>query len=803
MLNTNNQNSILTTKMGLQQKLEDRRVFDKFMNKNMFVTCDKPKGYLVKENPAQQFGSAFVDTFKDVGNLGKALASGKSNDLELGRMNDVGMKVGGALIAAALMGSKATKNKKLMELVGFGTFFSVMSLWPKVAIDLPTKLIHGFNPHQKYIDSQGRKKLFFQDNQYLPWDVWTKEDINKVADKMNIPKDIKDREEYTKEKMRTIALQGNTLWMLTAGFASPLLTSLACNKIENAMAIPVAQNNLKKVAKNMDQFDSMVEKVLNDPKAFEAQDKEFEELITTLKSGQIPENFEDRLGRVIDIRNLVEQKEVEDAINPTNLEDAKDIIERLFKESDEFGGFDEVEKLIKAKNGSDADVEQAKELFKKAFKQLKDNNPDAEINWRTLFGNVLENLDDEAYEAGIWSKIELDDIPETKVVLGEIDPTKGVDALEKLYNDGIKRAQAQVKVFGKQMSVLSEVSGEKYNLLSKTFLKKLGFTNKEIKELINTDPETFRKRIAEKLSSIAGDEKKTKELTDLLSKRDKQLKEAGDTTFEGVLDKLKGKVQGAMKRLFKKGENFEESTLPEALKGSKIEETLSLLNDRGVSSQAFERSKLGMTSVESVVSKFFSAMDFEKRIQSGEVKKALETIKGTHGCTKSIDELLDICRKTSWCDTYGDAMNKSYFDGNGGMYEDLINLIFKSPENIGDNDSLRKIAEHNEIARRIYLGEGYIPNPELKGRLDDSAIEYLKKRMHSERFADFGESLSGTLKKQTEQLYNNKTWMKVFGGLTVALLGVTFISQLFFGKVKDSHLYQKQQQQDTFNKNAN
>ena len=93
MLNTNNQNSIPTTSMGLQQKLEDRRVFEQFANKNTHVTCDKPKGYLVKENPAQQLGSAFVDTFKDVGNLGKALATGKSNDLELGRMNDVGMKV--------------------------------------------------------------------------------------------------------------------------------------------------------------------------------------------------------------------------------------------------------------------------------------------------------------------------------------------------------------------------------------------------------------------------------------------------------------------------------------------------------------------------------------------------------------------------------------------------------------------------------------------------------------------------------------------------------------------------------------
>ena len=253
MLNTNNNTnnqSIIFKSMDLQQKLQDRKVFDTYLSKTQSqrITCDKPRGHLVKENPIQMFGSMFVDTAKDVKNLGEAITNGTSNDHELGRMNDLGMKLGGALIAAGLMGTKATTNKKLMELFGFGTFFSVMSLWPKVAIDLPTYLMHGFNPHQKYMDSQGRKKQFFQDNQYLPWDVWTKEDINKVADRMGVPKNMKDREEYTKEKMRTIALHGNTLWMLSAGLATPLFNSLISNRIENAIEVTTANRYLKSIA---------------------------------------------------------------------------------------------------------------------------------------------------------------------------------------------------------------------------------------------------------------------------------------------------------------------------------------------------------------------------------------------------------------------------------------------------------------------------------------------------------------------------------------------------------------------------
>lgn len=112
MLNTtNNQINLSLTNLEMQQKLQDRRVFEQFLNKTNRVTCDKPKGYLVKENPAQMFGSMFVDIAKDTKNLGNALLTGKSNDHELGRMNDLGMKLGGGLIAAALIGSKSTSSK--------------------------------------------------------------------------------------------------------------------------------------------------------------------------------------------------------------------------------------------------------------------------------------------------------------------------------------------------------------------------------------------------------------------------------------------------------------------------------------------------------------------------------------------------------------------------------------------------------------------------------------------------------------------------------------------------------------------
>ena len=74
MLNTtNNQTNLSLTSLDMQQRLQDRRVFEQFLNKTNRVTCDKPKGHLVKENPAQMFGSMFVDIAKDTKNLGNAL----------------------------------------------------------------------------------------------------------------------------------------------------------------------------------------------------------------------------------------------------------------------------------------------------------------------------------------------------------------------------------------------------------------------------------------------------------------------------------------------------------------------------------------------------------------------------------------------------------------------------------------------------------------------------------------------------------------------------------------------------------
>ena len=176
---------------------------------------------------------------------------GKANDHQLGKMNDLGLKLGGLAIATYLMTKKATPKTKAMEFIGFGAFLASMALWPKIALEIPARLIHGFNFRKQYIDEQGRKKFVSQDPNYIPFDLYKgdkkSEDLDVIGDRAGISRDIPNRHEAVKNHMRKVSVQNNTLWMLTAGIATPLMTALACNAAEGHVSSYFEKADNKKV----------------------------------------------------------------------------------------------------------------------------------------------------------------------------------------------------------------------------------------------------------------------------------------------------------------------------------------------------------------------------------------------------------------------------------------------------------------------------------------------------------------------------------------------------------------------------
>lgn len=199
------------------------------------------KGHLVHDNVV----SAPVYFVKDIGYDLKSLrngVNGTANDHQLGRLNDVGLKIGGVGIATYLASKTTDPKARIMEYAGLAAFLTAMNVYPKIAINAPSRIIHGYDIGKWYIDDQGRKKSVNQDSNYRPMDLYRgdikSEDLDVIGDRMGIPRNIKNRHEIIKEQTRKNATQSQTLWMLTAGFATPIMTALACYGLENYVISP-------------------------------------------------------------------------------------------------------------------------------------------------------------------------------------------------------------------------------------------------------------------------------------------------------------------------------------------------------------------------------------------------------------------------------------------------------------------------------------------------------------------------------------------------------------------------------------
>ncbi len=268
---------------------------------NVKDNTENSKGYLVNESPIQSVQSTVKEYAKMVKYTVDA-AQGKGDDYSVGKINDLTLRLGGLGIAAVLSSMIKNPSSKVMEFAGFASFFAAMSIWPKLFIAEPLKAKTGFDVNQQYVDSYGRRKRFFEDPQYLAWDLWSSEEINKIGDKLKIPQNIENREKHIKEKMQQIATQSNTLWMLTAGLSTPLMASLMGNYISKYVGNIVETSRTKSALKTAGLNDftpksqNILEKIFVNPIA---------NLITLTKKKADLDNQEDMLKKLDDAYDAI------------------------------------------------------------------------------------------------------------------------------------------------------------------------------------------------------------------------------------------------------------------------------------------------------------------------------------------------------------------------------------------------------------------------------------------------------------------------------------------------------------------
>lgn len=503
-----------------------------------------PQGYLINDN----IGTSIKYFFKDIGYDMKSIKNGfngTANDHQLGRLNDIGLTTAGILIATYLASKTSNTKARIMEYVGLGAFLTAMAIYPKIAINTPAKLLHGYDIDKQYIDDQGRKKSVMQDSNYVPYDMYLgnvpEEDISIIGDKMGIPRDIVNRNDVIREQMRKIATQNNTLWMLTAG-VTPALAALMCCGLENyivapalekasiakynhtiAKALEITSKMSEDIASiNSNQLSSKVENLLTSYKGQELPKEEFENLLKMF-SDNLLENTTDGiredLTRILNTTAANGSEAIvitEDAIKDmliaaeNSISKAnKDSIQKILVPTRE-----EFESIIKRFVSADTDfakgattsVENITQI-REEIKKLIDSKIKATADIPKEFlesqrNNVLENISKslKAQKSSFVSEESIKQITDFAKVIGDFKENNKI--------------LTQCREFQTEFAN-NTILANSYNKFEKTLLDELGIKFSDLKKM--RESESYTKEILDKkFSEIVKDEARYKKAMEKL-----------------------------------------------------------------------------------------------------------------------------------------------------------------------------------------------------------------------------------------------------------------------------------------------
>lgn len=764
----------------------------------------------------------------------KHAAKGEANDHELGKLNDLGLMAGGLAIASYLTTKRFTPMTKGMEFVGFGAFLASMALWPKIAIQLPAYLIHGVNVKKEYQDSFGRKKPFYQDPQFIPWDLYSDEQIQKIGDRLGVDKNIPNRRDFIQEKMRKLAVQNNTLWMLTAGFATPVMTALICNasepflakyqeKAKNKRADSIltgidkyskkyATNSIEKNLKNLSKEylgkpvdDKLTEKLVEiftedlDAVTSESFKKDLKILLNDGNYSVFEKSAKDiskNIKQALLDKNFA--KEFVDAVVPDENEMVNIFKDNEFIKDSENLGLrkiqDKIAEIITLKT----------DAYNAANPELAENSKDVR---RFIFANNSKNhplfaefksTKSKIFDSTIIAKLTnaakiFDDFRTKQLSLDEYALIKVGSAPETVianyWNDVSKDL---IKTFGISDKELERVRFDK-NLMGNLLRGKI--------EKIVSDRATYEKvmnSLVEKIASL-NSKVKPSDITSHMLKGDNSNK----TAYERKVDIVYDAYTSAMKS---SGFNL----TAEALAGKNGDEFGSA---KAIQKAFVEERMLG---VKSSFFRLINTLDFYRRVATNpnELKTYNENVpRGV------LEELIELCKIITLEGHSSDSATKFYMLRNPhpqndftplevengkiknahygkelqtGMtdipndkyfYQNAMKFMFGDDMHLETRTILEKSILKDEMANYRHLvmekigGEKYFWKPRHRVSNCGDAGSDIK-------FLLTGIAPNELFFKRGQQLFNTRKWLKMFGGFGAGLLGLTVFAQFFLGRLK-------------------
>lgn len=804
---------------------------------------------------------------KDIKYDAKALyhaVKGSANDHELGRINDIAMKFGGLVLAAYLFTKKNTPKTKLFEFIGLGTFFAAMDVWPKLLIQLPAKLIHGVNVRQEYEDSEGhrrmfylaykkngtytapvgnedisgRKKMFYLDPQFIPWDLYSDDEINKIGDRLHVPENIPNRRNFIQEKMHKIALQNNTLWMLTAGFATPLMSALFCNILEKPVGFLTDKYTNYKAAKLITNFLGEVEKA-----DFSKNKAAFKKLMSENKDKTItPELFDkvaanlaDGLDETVAVGIRKDLKKILPAastysITGESAENIRKTIVNIFKHSKLSD--DVIEKTVPkaeviaekfTQKGLDGTFEEFSEHSKVLQDIIKENIRRVSQDLDEKTGKNLNcALGKLAHSPRLFKALKSN--PAELLTEERIEKLGRLEEILNNHKPGeyVLNKIAYLKVGQDAETALANI----WNKTDSGIFKALKFTDSEIKSA-KLDNAAAEELLRAKIENIAADKKaysdfitKMKELLTKIHKNTMNLNmtpenDAAANTYKSLIDSTYDRTTNLLR-----SEGFVNTA--EKIGGALDKSGNTVLN--GSSKQMLlDAVKYRIMGVKASFYRFLNCMDLYYRIAN---------LKGDtgvldHTILKEVkEEMVELAKSTmlgghtsDFAEKLWQRRNPNPHPGDFGQVRvsggKVINSYLGSAGNNAVEYPNDKIY-YEKVMRLMFTDDIH---PDTKALIEQEGffkdfLEYRQKwfeenggfkNIAKKNFSigGKGEPLSIVMFtrngcppaemafKWVNGTYNSRTWFKMFGSLGAGLIGVTLLAQFFIGRMKAPEIKQE------------
>ena len=750
--------------------------------------------------------------------------TGKANDHELGKLNDVGMKLGGLAIAAYLAAKKSTPLTKAMEFVGFASFFASMAIWQKLAIQLPAKLIHGINTRQAYEDSEGRKKPFSLDTQFLPFDLFSDKKIDKIGDWQRVPKDMPNRRDFIQEKMRKEYVQNNTLWMMTAGFATPVMSGLICNfatpyvekalaKYDNKMNEKMLQafpesvkaakdNSINHKIETFIQFNK--DKPLN-----ETVVKELTEILTSGANPVLAGGIEYDLKQLMANDKYVIDNSITEYIN-------KKIIMTLSQSMDE-----DLIKQIAPTSSQISEIFTSGNYLNKTYTEKEHRDIITKIReklisnvneYNKIEGNPKLNPD---FIEDLVSNVDMDADPIKKGLKRVPARTFDVNMQNKVKSIGnaITNFNAKVAVlhkyaYKKVAHAADSTLAFEYNKIANNLVKILGIPPEEI-DNARYDRELMNKVIRSNFERIASNKEEYSrvmtELVDAVSGLETNIKQSDINSYKKHLTNSFNDSASDFENLdMKKTVARIVGLNRNSGKGSYKNVMENFVSDR-------------LSGVKYAMYRMISTLDLYRRIATlentavlynpdipREYKEAyIEMAKREAVQAHSADYAVKFYDPKNPHVDYNDMSNieldaegnpvYKYYGKETGrkvdipqsyrMYQDSMDLMHggnmhsETEAILKPKNLLETLKEYRKNVVEILGGEYYFIKPEHIATVQTKSTS-------EQRFLLSGIALDEWLTKIAKQTHNTNKWLKMFGGFGAGLLAVTVLAQFFFGRVK-------------------